>query len=319
MRQPARTGQDGGVVDQTSGIETATGPGAVVPDPLEADTLRALLVAPAGPLSRLEVRARTGSTSTDLVDLLRTDPEGWGAGGLLAADHQDAGRGRAGHTWQTPPGTALTFSLAVRPGVPERVWGWLPLLTGLAVVRGVRATTGLAAEVKWPNDVLVPAPDGEPVDGWGRHRKVAGILAEVAPTADGRTVVLGIGINVAQAPADLPVPSATSLRVARGAPVDRAALLVAVVRALAGLLDSWRAAEGDPAAAGLDRAVAEVCRTLGTPVRAELPGGEELRGTAVRIAPDGGLVVRTATGGERTVLAGDVRHVRPVGELGSSK
>jgi BirA family biotin operon repressor/biotin-[acetyl-CoA-carboxylase] ligase len=101
--------------------------------------------------------------------------------------------------------------------------------------------------------------------------------------------------------------------------VDRAALLVAVVRALAGLLDSWRAAEGDPAAAGLDRAVAEVCRTLGTPVRAELPGGEELRGTAVRIAPDGGLVVRTATGGERTVLAGDVRHVRPVGELGSSK
>jgi BirA family biotin operon repressor/biotin-[acetyl-CoA-carboxylase] ligase len=298
----------------------ATVPGTVPPAALDAAALRALLVAPAGPLRRLEVVPRTGSTSTDLVDLLRTDPDGWGEGGLLATDHQDAGRGRAGHTWQTPAGTALTFSLAVRPGVPERFWGWLPLLTGRAVVRAIRTTTGLAAEVKWPNDVLVPAPDGEPVDGWGRHRKVAGILAEVAPTADGRTVVLGIGINVAQGPADLPVPSATSLRVARGgAPVDRGALLVAVVRALAGLLDTWRAAAGDPAAAGLDRAVAEVCRTLGTPVRAELPGGGEVRGTAVRLAPDGGLVVRTATGGEQTVLAGDVRHVRPVGELGSEQ
>ncbi|HEY0216922.1 MAG TPA: biotin--[acetyl-CoA-carboxylase] ligase [Cellulomonas sp.] len=298
--------------DPTTG--TGRAPDATRPGPalLDAEALRATLVAPAGPLLRLDVVARTGSTSTDLVELLRADPAGWGEGGLLVAEHQQAGRGRGGHTWQTPAGTALTFSLAVRPGVPERFWGWLPLLTGLGVVRAVRAMTGLAAVLKWPNDVLVPAPDGEQVDGWGRHRKVAGILAEVAPTADGRTVVLGIGVNVSQRTADLPVASATSLSEARGgAAVDRGGLLVAVVRQLTGLLDAWRAAGGDPAAAGLDVAVAEVCRTLGTPVRAELPGGEELRGTAVRIAADGGLVVRTQSGGEQTVLAGDVRHVRP--------
>ncbi|HEY0186480.1 MAG TPA: biotin--[acetyl-CoA-carboxylase] ligase [Cellulomonas sp.] len=275
--------------------------------PLDAEALRTTLVAPGGPLARLEVVARTGSTSTDLVELARTDPDGWAAGGLLVAEHQEAGRGRAGHTWQTPAGTALTCSLLVRPGVPERFWGWLPLLTGLGVARAVRATAGLAAVLKWPNDVLVPAPGSDPVDGWGQHRKVAGILAEVVPHA----VVLGIGINVSQRAADLPVPSATSLREARGgAAVDRGRLLVQVVQQLTGLLDTWRAAGGDPAAAGLDRAVAEACLTLGTPVRAELPGGGELRGTAVRIAPDGGLVLRTATGAERTVLAGDVRHVR---------
>ncbi len=299
---------------ETAGASDPTRPGPA-PAPLDVEVLRAALVAPAGPLARLEVVARTGSTSTDLVELLRTDPAGWGEGGLLATEHQQAGRGRAGHTWQTPAGTALTFSLAVRPGVPERYWGWLPLLTGLGVVRGVRAVAGVAAVLKWPNDVLVPAPDGEQVDGWGRHRKVAGILAEVAPTVDGRTVVLGIGVNVSQRAADLPVASATSLREARGGvTIDRGRLLVAVVEQLTGLLDAWRAAGGDPAAAGLDVAVAEVCRTLGTPVRAELPGGGELRGTAVRIAADGGLVVRTATGGEQTVLAGDVRHVRPTGE-----
>jgi BirA family transcriptional regulator, biotin operon repressor / biotin---[acetyl-CoA-carboxylase] ligase len=292
-------------------------PGTRGPERLDEGALRAALLGPAGPLSRLEVLARTGSTSTDLVERLRADPEAWADGGLLVAEHQDAGRGRAGHTWQTPPGTALTFSLAVRPGVPERWWGWLPLLTGLAVARAVRSTSGVAAEVKWPNDVLVPGPaGGASIDGWGLHRKVAGILAEVAPTPDGRTVVLGIGINVAQEPDDLPVPSATSIRAAGGS-VTRGDLLVAVVRSLRELLVTWRATDGDPVAAGLDRAVAELCRTLGTAVRAELPGGEELRGTAVRLAPDGGLVVRAADGAERTVLAGDVRHVRPAGELGS--
>ncbi|WP_282948957.1 biotin--[acetyl-CoA-carboxylase] ligase [Cellulomonas endometrii] len=307
------------MTDRTHSAGPAAGPTDPARAPLRAGDVRAALLAPAGPLHRCEVVARAGSTSTELLARLRDDA-GWADGGLLVAEHQEAGRGRAGHTWTTPPGAALTLSLAVRPGVPRDRWGWLPLLTGLGVVRAVRAATGLDAGLKWPNDVLVPAADGEDLPGWGRERKAAGILAEVAPGAgaDG-VVVLGIGVNVGQTPAELPVPSATSLRAAGAPGVDRTDVLVGVVREVTGLLERWRAHRGDVAASGLAAEVAASCRTLGAVVRATLPDGTELRGTAVRIAADGALVVRDGTGAERTLLAGDVRHVRPVGELGSAE
>lgn len=212
----------------------------------------------------------------------------------------------------------MTLSLVLRPGVPRSAWGWLPLLTGLGVVRAVSAVSGLPAALKWPNDVLLPAADGADLPGWGTDRKAAGILAEVAPSGD--AVVLGIGVNVGQAAAELPVPSATSLRAAGAAGaagVDRTAVLVAVVREVLAVLERWRAHGGDVTAAGLDADVAAVCRTLGSAVRATLPDGAEARGTAVRIDADGALVLRGADGAERRLLAGDVRHVRPAGELGS--
>lgn len=303
--------RDDGTVDETTRRTAAGDPARA---PLRADEVRAALLAPAGPLHRCEVLDRAGSTNTELLARLRADPR-WADGGLLTAEHQEAGRGRAGHVWTTPPGAALTLSLAVRPEVPRARWGWLPLLTGLGVARAVRATTGLDAGVKWPNDVLVPAVDGAELPEWGTERKVAGILAEVAP--DGDAVVLGIGINVAQDAAELPVPSATSLVAAGASEVDRTAVLVAVVREVAGLLARWRAHDGDVGAAGLDAEVAAVCRTLGARVRATLPDGTEARGVAVRLDADGALVLRTDGGVERTLLAGDVRHVRPVRELGS--
>lgn len=284
--------------------------------PLRPAAVAAALLAPAGPLHRVAVLPRTGSTSTDLADRVRADPAAWADRALVVADHQEAGRGRAGHTWLTPRGTALTFSLSVRPPAPPEAWGWLPLLTGLGVVRAVRAATGLAAELKWPNDVLVPG--GTELDGWGDRRKVAGLLAEVVPTPDGPTVVLGIGVNVAQGPADLPVPSATSLRAAGGRPVSREDLLAGAVRAVLGIVDAWGSAGGDVAAAGLDVAVAGVCATLGARVGGELPGGGALSGTAEGLAADGALLVREDDGVLRTVHAGDVRHLRRTGELGSS-
>lgn len=294
-------------MDETDPVDPARAP-------LRAAELRAALLHPAGPLRRCEVLPAAGSTSTELLERVAADPA-WADGGLLTAEHQQAGRGRADHAWTTPPGAALTLSLAVRPGVPRDRWGWLPLLTGLAVVRAVRGSTGLAAGLKWPNDVLVPAADGADLPGWGAHRKVAGILAEVAPAGD--AVVLGIGLNVAQRAEELPVPSATSLRAAGAVDVDRTALLVAVVGEVVGALVRWQDHDGDVAAAGLDAAVADACLTLGAGVRATLPDGSELRGTAERIDPHGALVLRDGAGAERVLLAGDVRHVRPVGELGS--
>ena len=297
--------------------------------PLEPAALTAALHAPDGPLGpedRLDVVARTGSTSTDLTTLLST-PEG--ARGLtatgvrvLVADHQQAGRGRAGRQWETPAGVALTFSLAVRPAGGPDALGWAPLVAGLAVARALRSLTGLPVGLKWPNDLLVDAA-GPDEPGWGTARKVGGILAELVTTPQGPVVVLGIGLNVLQRADELPVPSATSLAHAlAGGPADvagpgralpapsRADVLEAVLRSFRECDARWRAARGDVVAAGLDVDVARVCLTLGREVRVELPGGHDVVGRAVRLAHSGGLVLATTSGTERTVLAGDVRHLR---------
>lgn len=288
--------------------------------PLRPDVLRSRLQ---GAVDRLEVVARAGSTSTDLAEALRGDPTGWGDVGVLATEHQVDGRGRSGRTWQTPPAAALTFSVALRPPGPAEAVGWLPLLAGLAAVRGVREASGVPVTLKWPNDLLVDVPGAADLPGWGTERKVGGILAELVPTGDGPWVVIGIGLNVSQTPDDLPVPTAQSLAgaigVAPGAeaaprPVlDREELLVAVLTHLTALVGSWRAAGGDVAAAGLGDDVAAACTTLGRPVRVELPGGTALHGTAVGLAPDGALLVRDDAGDVVPVRAGDVRHLRSGG------
>src|SRR5690606_27170844 len=94
--------------------------------------------------ARVEVVARTGSTSSDLAAAVARDPAAWRHLPVLAADHQEAGRGRAGRTWTTPPGEALTFSVVLRPPVGPERWGWVPLLAGRAVALAL-APLGVAA------------------------------------------------------------------------------------------------------------------------------------------------------------------------------
>ena len=351
-------------------------------------------------LERLVVVERTGSTNDDLRSAL-TGVDGrldlraaaaWPHISALWARRQDAGRGRAGRRWITPPGSALTVSFVLRPLVPAAALAWLPLLAGLAardVVDAIliSARAPWRARTKWPNDVvLVPdgragegiatgagagtgggdgaaaAPDPAEIPGWGRARKVAGVLAELIPTAGGigaRTsagttgtadasgavaagaadapgavgaagapgaagaagadrgaacaVVLGIGVNTGQSESELPVPWATSLRLA-GARVEPRALLEPLSARLDELVTAWEAGEGDPDAGdgALGAALRRACTTLGRRVRVDAPGGV-LRGTAVDIAP--GLVLRGADGTMRTVDAGDVSHVRTDGAV----
>ncbi|MBY8877179.1 hypothetical protein K7862_05915 [Streptomyces sp. PLK6-54] len=109
---------------------------------------------------------------------------------------------------------------------------------------------------------------------------------------------------------ELPVPTAASLALAGAAVVDRDPLLRAVLRSIAEWYDVWRAADGDPKASRLDQTYAAGCATLGRQVRAELPGGRELAGTAVGVDGDGRLVI-AGPGGEEAVGAGDVVHLRP--------
>jgi BirA family biotin operon repressor/biotin-[acetyl-CoA-carboxylase] ligase len=242
-----------------------------------------------------DVVAETGSTNADLAAAARAQTAGPGT--VLLAERQVAGRGRLGRGWQAPPGKALTFSVLVEPGVPVSRWGWLPLLAGVALVEAVGTASGVPATLKWPNDLL--APDG---------RKLAGILAERVDTPAGPWAVVGIGVNVAQAANELPVPTASSLALARGGDVDRDDVLVAILLRLGERLVAWRAAEGDPDVE-LRSTYRLRCSTLQREVRVELPGSRVLHGTAVDVDVEGRLVVADGTT-DVAVAAGDVVHVR---------
>lgn len=210
---------------------------------------------------------------------------------VLATTNQTAGRGRLGRSWVAPEGTALAVSVFVERGSP-----WLPLLTGLAMTRTVRAFVEPASVMlKWPNDVLID------------ERKVSGVLGEVV----GSGAVIGAGLNLAMSESQLPVPTATSL-VLSGADAQQLAER-ALDRYLSEFVALWEAfvASGCDAEHGLRKSVSEACGTLGRAVRVELPGGDVREGVAASIDTDGRLVVSDA-GSEFAVAAGDVTHVRVV-------
>jgi BirA family transcriptional regulator, biotin operon repressor / biotin---[acetyl-CoA-carboxylase] ligase len=154
--------------------------------------------------------------------LAEDDPEG----AVVAADEQTEGRGRLGRSWIAPPGTSLLCSILLRPDVEPARLPELSLVGGRACAEAIAEVAGLDPEVKFPNDVLL------------RGRKVAGIVAEAS---EGR-VVLGIGVNVAQEPGQLPAAArtpATSLLVETGREIDRGELLVALLERLEGRYEEW--------------------------------------------------------------------------------
>lgn len=263
--------------------------------PLDEAALRAALIGAGLGWSRLDVVERTGSTNADL--LARAASGADVAGAVLLAEHQTAGRGRHGRGWSAGPRTQITMSVGVSVvDVPVAAWGWLSLATGVAVVDAVAPLlegTGIRAGLKWPNDVLAGPP--------GSRGKLAGILAEVARPA----VVIGVGLNVARAPDG--VEGATSLRDLGVAAPDRGELVRALLTELGGRIAAWRAARGADGALAADYRARSL--TIGTRVRAHLPGGGELVGTATGIDDRGRLCLRT--GHETAVIsAGDVVHLR---------
>lgn len=250
------------------------------------------LVAPIG--WRIEVEEATPSTNAAVAGRARAGED---PGLILVTEHQTAGRGRLDRIWETPPRSALTFSVLLRPDVAPASWSWLPLLTGYAVQAALADRLPDIA-LKWPNDVLV---DG---GATGAGRKVAGILVERIETDRGPMAVVGVGINVDQTLDELPIALATSVALETGEPVERTGLLSQVLgslHGLQGLLDDTEA---------LRRAYADVCITLGRTVDVHLPAGDVRRGEALDIDATGALVVGTADGA-LTVAAGDVVHVRP--------
>jgi BirA family transcriptional regulator, biotin operon repressor / biotin---[acetyl-CoA-carboxylase] ligase len=243
------------------------------------------------------------STNRYLLDEARGGaPEGV----VAVADHQQAGRGRLGRTWEAPPGANLLVSVLLRPALPDDSRHLASAVVALAAVDAVADRTGLVPGLKWPNDLL--GPDG---------RKLAGVLAEADLGDPGPhrapPIVVGIGINVGWPASDRDLPDhlaglVTSVSQVTGAPVDRDALLEALLTALEPRVAALGSPEGRAAQAADLRGR---CTTLGTPVRVEL-ASESFEGTAETVTDEGHLVVHT-TAGLRTVVAGDVIHLRVAG------
>lgn len=148
-------------------------------------------------------------------------------GTIATTDHQTAGRGRLGRRWVEPPGSSLLLSVLLRPPEASRPQE-LSLVAAVATAQAVEAATALPARIKWPNDVLLAGT------------KVAGILAELRAGA----VVLGIGVNVNQTEAELPLDTkvaAGSLRTATGREHDREGLLDVLLKRLDAAYRGWRA------------------------------------------------------------------------------
>lgn len=203
----------------------------------------------------------------------------------VAADVQQAGRGRLGRTWQAPAGSSLLVSFVLRPGGADPAT--LPLLVGDVLAEVLTAylrrdATDPAVTLKWPNDVLVA------------EAKVAGILLE----RHGDAVIAGIGCNVdwrgLARPAEL--AAATSLAEVIGAPVDRWKLFAALVGVLDRRYAVWRRDPRPTLAAYRAR-----CATIGQRVRIERAGLDPLEGVARAVTDDGRLEVVT---GQPEVVTG---------------
>ncbi len=184
------------------------------PDRLREEEIRSLLPRGNPFAGRIELHEAIDSTNARAAAMAESGaPEGT----AVVADTQTAGRGRMGRRWESPAGINLYVSLLLRPPIPPQEAPKLTVVTGVALAEAVEEVAGVAARLKWPNDLYL----GE--------RKAAGILAEMSADPDRlRHVVIGVGLNVNSLPAHFPEPireKATSLRIAGGRTFRRAEVL----------------------------------------------------------------------------------------------
>jgi BirA family transcriptional regulator, biotin operon repressor / biotin---[acetyl-CoA-carboxylase] ligase len=246
----------------------------------------------------------TVSSTNDIAD--RAAAHGALHGTVVVADCQEAGRGRMGRSWYSPPGAGLYISVVLRPndlgGIFRRQAGEntseiarassVTLTAGVAIAEALRGAAGLDAAIKWPNDLVVGG------------RKICGILAEAAAGPGGlHHVVLGYGVNVLPAayPPEI-AERATSVETELGRPADRAAVFA---ESLACLAERLRELSAGGLPALLDRWRVLSPSSVGRPVEV-VSGNGWLSGTTAGIDVDGALLV-TAGGTTRRVIAGEVR------------
>ena len=200
-------------------------------------------------------------------------------GSVVVAGEQTAGLGRHGHSWHSAAGFGLYFSVVLEPHPV------LTLALGLATVEAIAQVTGIACDLRWPNDVML--------DG----RKAAGILVQLVD----RKAIAGIGINLnhTQFPPDI---EATSLKIHSGQSVPPTDLLIALLRSI----NSFAAEDKETILRLFSHASSYAA---GRRVTVALPEGQ-IEGTTAGLDGEGYLIVRKDDGTDTLILAGGVRAAR---------
>lgn len=256
----------------------------------ERELQKALSALPLGGLRYFE---SIGSTNDEA---LAWATEGAQDLSLVVADEQTAGRGRVGRKWITPPGSALAFSLILRPTEAERTHPARTTGLGALALSDSLRTRGLAAQIKWPNDVLI------------KGKKVAGILVESVWTGEALDAsILGMGVNVLAAsvpPADQVSFPATSIEAESDVPIERAELFGDILAALIG----WRPKLGTDE---FMRTWEDSLAFRGQQVTVTRDQNSRLKGELLGLEPDGSLRIRNKKGQVHKVQFGEI-HLRPV-------
>ena len=262
------------------------------PDALYADDLLARLAAAPPRVIGRDIRVFEQTTSTnDVIERLARD--GVKEGAVVFAESQTKGRGRLGRTWMSPARKGLWFSVLLRPELRPQETTRLTVASAAALRRAIQAETGLQAEIKWPNDILIGG------------RKVAGILTELSAEPDRvKHVILGIGVDVNLGANEFPAElrkTATSLRIEAGRAISRPELATTVLRELD---HDYVRVSGNIFAVVADEWEAH-CTTIGRAVTIEA-GGRRVRGRAESLDDDGALLLRTEHGHLERITGGDV-------------
>ncbi len=236
----------------------------------------------------------TGSTNTDAKRLAE---EGEPHGTTIVANMQTAGRGRRGRTWQSPAGANTYFTILLKPDFSPDKASMLTLVMALSVAEAIEEITGLKADIKWPNDIVV------------HKKKVVGMLTEMSTTPEMdeiQYVVIGVGTNVNyDSPEDFPEelrPTATSLRMEAGHLINRAAL---TERVLARFEVNYEKFEETLDLSGLMDSYEKRLINVGAQVRVLDPAGE-YTGISRGINAVGELLVEKENGETINVYAGEV-------------
>lgn len=236
----------------------------------------------------------TGSTNTDAKRLAE---EGEPHGTTIVANMQTAGRGRRGRTWQSPAGANTYFTILLKPDFSPDKASMLTLVMALSVAEAIEEITGLKADIKWPNDIVV------------HKKKVVGMLTEMSTTPEMdeiQYVVIGVGTNVNyDSPEDFPEelrPTATSLRMEAGHLINRAAL---TERMLARFEVNYEKFEETLDLSGLMDSYEKHLINVGAQVRVLDPAGE-YTGISRGINAVGELLVEKENGETINVYAGEV-------------
>jgi len=239
-----------------------------------------------------DIRVFEQTTSTnDIIEKLARD--GVPEGAVVFAEAQTHGRGRLGRPWTSPAKKGLWFSILLRPDLRPQAATQLTVASATALRNAIEQHTGIKAEIKWPNDILISG------------KKVAGILTELSAELDRiKYVLVGIGVDVNLDLVDFPSQiraQATSLKLELGKPVARAELAAAILQEMD--RQYGRVLDGEFSAVASEWE--QHCTTLGQRVAIRL-GERRVCGCAESLGEDGALLLRTDHGHLERIVGGDV-------------